>query len=152
MSESPLGPGWWQASDWKWYPPEQHPDYQEPGRYPGYLDEPPYAEAQFRPSAVDIAAWTESEPPSPNDFPLSELYAVSYRGGWIGLFAGESQIKALQRALPEINISGRRVVAAVEDRWSIWKRIGVVLLFLVTLGFVGRVPNVLLITEPVPPD
>lgn len=28
MSNVPLGPGWWQASDLKWYPPEQHPNFQ----------------------------------------------------------------------------------------------------------------------------
>lgn len=26
MSDTPLGPGWWQASDGSWYAPEQHPD------------------------------------------------------------------------------------------------------------------------------
>ena len=31
MSDSPEGPGWWQASDGKWYPPEQAPGYQQPG-------------------------------------------------------------------------------------------------------------------------
>ncbi len=25
MSETPAGPGWWQASDGRWYPPEAHP-------------------------------------------------------------------------------------------------------------------------------
>ena len=25
VSDSPQGPGWWQASDGKWYPPEQAP-------------------------------------------------------------------------------------------------------------------------------
>ena len=39
------------------------------------------------------------------------------------------------------------VVAAVEEGWSIWKHLGVALLYLVTLGFVGRVRNVILITE-----
>jgi hypothetical protein len=63
------------------------------------------------------------------------------------LFAGESQIKALQRALPEINASGRFDVAAVDDRWSFWKRFGVALLFMVTLGIIGKVPNVLFITQ-----
>ena len=28
MSDTGQGEGWWQASDGKWYPPEQHPDYQ----------------------------------------------------------------------------------------------------------------------------
>lgn len=26
MSDTPQGDGWWQASDGRWYPPEQHPD------------------------------------------------------------------------------------------------------------------------------
>ncbi len=28
MSDVSQGPGWWQASDGKWYPPDLHPDYQ----------------------------------------------------------------------------------------------------------------------------
>ncbi len=31
MSDTPQGPGWWQASDGKWYPPEQAPGYQAGG-------------------------------------------------------------------------------------------------------------------------
>lgn len=31
MSDTSQGPGWWQASDGKWYPPEQQPGYQAPG-------------------------------------------------------------------------------------------------------------------------
>lgn len=27
MSDVSQGPGWWQAADSKWYPPEQHPNY-----------------------------------------------------------------------------------------------------------------------------
>lgn len=30
MSEQARGPGWWIASDGKWYPPETHPDYRPP--------------------------------------------------------------------------------------------------------------------------
>lgn len=30
MSDASGGPGWWQASDGKWYPPERHPGYQPP--------------------------------------------------------------------------------------------------------------------------
>jgi len=30
VSDTPQGEGWWQASDGKWYPPEQAPGYQEP--------------------------------------------------------------------------------------------------------------------------
>jgi hypothetical protein len=31
VSDTPQGPGWWQASDGKWYPPEQAPGYQPGG-------------------------------------------------------------------------------------------------------------------------
>ncbi|MEY2436265.1 MAG: hypothetical protein QOF97_1101 [Acidimicrobiaceae bacterium] len=30
MSDATQGPGWWQASDGKWYPPEQHPEFTSP--------------------------------------------------------------------------------------------------------------------------
>ena len=30
MSDTPAAADWWQASDGKWYPPEQHPDYRAP--------------------------------------------------------------------------------------------------------------------------
>jgi hypothetical protein len=30
MSDASGGPGWWQATDGKWYLPEQHPNYQPP--------------------------------------------------------------------------------------------------------------------------
>jgi hypothetical protein len=37
VSDTSQGPGWWQASDGKWYPPEQAPGYQPPaaGGTPG---------------------------------------------------------------------------------------------------------------------
>lgn len=49
MSDASEGPGWWQASDGKWYPPEQHPNArQQPqvpppgyGPVPGYYYGPP---------------------------------------------------------------------------------------------------------------
>lgn len=30
MSDTQQGPGWWKASDGRWYPPETHPDYRPP--------------------------------------------------------------------------------------------------------------------------
>lgn len=44
MTDEPLGHGWWQASDLKWYPPEDHSDYVP--RLP-----PPPQTATERPSA-----------------------------------------------------------------------------------------------------
>lgn len=56
MAHSPQGPGWWQASDGQWYPPESHPSYQPPAapeetpapteqypQYPPYPQQPQYA-------------------------------------------------------------------------------------------------------------
>jgi hypothetical protein len=34
MSDVSQGPGWWIASDGKWYPPEDHPDYRPPPQVP----------------------------------------------------------------------------------------------------------------------
>jgi hypothetical protein len=34
MSDTQQGPGWWQASDGKWYPPETHPSRQAPASMP----------------------------------------------------------------------------------------------------------------------
>jgi hypothetical protein len=36
MSEMPQGPGWWLASDGRWYPPETAPPGLFEGAYPGY--------------------------------------------------------------------------------------------------------------------
>ena len=48
MSDAQEGPGWWQATDGKWYPPESHPSQQAPpppAAYqvtPGYPPHPGY--------------------------------------------------------------------------------------------------------------
>ena len=34
MSDVSAGPGWWQASDGQWYPPERHPQYRRPAAPP----------------------------------------------------------------------------------------------------------------------
>ena len=88
------------------------------------------------------------QPSSRLTMSYNQLHMVKYRGGWIGLFAGENQTKALERAIRQLNSSGLQVVAAVNDRWSFWKRLGVALLLIATLGIVGRVSNVAQITEP----
>ena len=41
MSDVSQGPGWWQASDLKWYPPELHADYVAPLPPPPKLPPPP---------------------------------------------------------------------------------------------------------------
>ena len=41
MSDVSQGPGWWQASDLKWYPPELHADYVAPPTPSPTLPPPP---------------------------------------------------------------------------------------------------------------
>jgi len=43
MSDTPAGADWWQASDGRWYPPEQHPNYRPPAppQWGTYTNQPP---------------------------------------------------------------------------------------------------------------
>jgi hypothetical protein len=51
VSDTSQGPGWWQASDGKWYPPEQAPGYQ-PAPGPGGAPQP----AGGAPGSFDVGA------------------------------------------------------------------------------------------------
>ncbi len=62
MSTVSQGPGWWMASDQKWYPPESHPDYRPPPPYiaaPGYnVGGPPsYAGPQLANYGARLGGW-----------------------------------------------------------------------------------------------
>lgn len=69
MSDHPQGPQWWQASDGRWYPPEQHPNAQHaavkypPPQYPA----PQHAAPAPQPhSAWGQPAWQQPAAPQPN--------------------------------------------------------------------------------------
>lgn len=72
---------------------------------------------------------------------------VSVRGGWIGLFSGESQGKAIERGLTRLNADGYRLVFVIEDQWSFFAKFFASLLAGITLGIWVKKPNVLLIGE-----
>ena len=80
--------------------------------------------------------------------PRNSVVQVNYRRGWIGLFSGENQTKALTRCLGEINAQGLVVSAAAPDQWGLLARLLWTLVAIVTLGFVVKGPNLLLITAP----
>lgn len=82
MSDVSQGPGWWIASDGKWYPPEQHPDYRPPppptapgGAFPPMPPPgvpasptgPPWPGPRSEPSAVPLHLWVLDPPPSPRN-------------------------------------------------------------------------------------
>lgn len=71
------------------------------------------------------------------------------RAGWIGWLSGESQGKALERVVPEMNAAGYRVVFVLADQWNPFKRLFALVLLICTLGFWTITPNLLVIGEKV---
>jgi hypothetical protein len=65
MSDVSGGPGWWQASDGKWYPPEQQPNYEAPAAPPssGYTPQSsaPTSKAAGSSFSFDMKRWSQVE-------------------------------------------------------------------------------------------
>lgn len=113
----------------------------QPGQYGEPAPSPQFPPSpQFQPVPQQMVAPSQQ---------LNSVATVSYKGGWPGLFSGENQTKAVQRSIQELNARGQKICAAVDDRWSIWKRLGMAILAVISLGFYVRSPNVILITEPI---
>lgn len=72
---------------------------------------------------------------------------VSWRGGLIGLFSGESQGKALERELMHLNADGYRLVFIISDRWNFFARLWWWFVFVLTLFLYSRQQNILVIGE-----
>lgn len=125
MSELSQGEDWWQASDGKWYPPQNR--------------------SQMAPAvAPPTGGWAMSTQQSG----YNGVVGTRYRAGWIGLFTGENQSRAVQRTLSDINVQGLKCVGLVRDQWNLFVRLWWALVAIITLGFYVRVPNVLIVTEP----
>ncbi len=60
MSDSWPGPGWWRASDGKWYPPESHPDYEGPADAPPPAPPPPTPPAPTPPGPITARVRTST--------------------------------------------------------------------------------------------
>jgi hypothetical protein len=73
MSDTPQGEGWWVASDGRYYPPEQHPDYVAPSRLPAVVPPAP------TPEVVDRF------PPAVEDPPLPEIEGTIWTGDRNGM-------------------------------------------------------------------
>ncbi len=69
MSDMQQGPGWWQASDGKWYPPESHPAHRTPPPvpYPNQAQQMPAA--GYLPPAGPSIPSTPYSVPSPYSAP-----------------------------------------------------------------------------------
>jgi uncharacterized RDD family membrane protein YckC len=109
MSDVSQGPGWWQASDLKWYPPEEQPNYEAPPP-PG---QPPFP--QLRPA---------ERPPQPMGAPPTSAYASGI----------ERAGAAIIDAVPGIVALGV-IIAIVSDTLAI---IGVALLLAMAFQYWNR--------------
>lgn len=119
--------------------PGQHRDPAAP-----QLEPPLQQEVAAQPPA-QLQPVPQQMPPTQQ---FNSLTTVSFKGGWPGLFSGENQTKAMQRSVSALNARGQKVSAAVDDRWSFLKRVGMAILAVISLGFYVRSPNVILIAEP----
>lgn len=72
MSEVSQGPGWWQASDGRWYPPEQHPAAPPPAAPPPTAPPPPGAYASDQTQAGAYPGGTYPGPGGPTPGPLAD--------------------------------------------------------------------------------
>ena len=73
--------------------------------------------------------------------PLNVTRRVEMTGGLLGALSGESQGKALERVLPELNAEGYRVVFVLKDQWNVFKKLFFLLVLIVTLGIYSSGPH-----------
>lgn len=81
---------------------------------------------------------------------LNRTIRVELKSGWLHL--GESQGRAVDRAIEEMNGDGFKVVFITDDRWSLGKKIINAIITICTLGFRGRRASVLIVGERVKRD
>lgn len=80
MSDVFEGPGYWMASDGKWYPPERHPDSGYRERFAAVPPPVPQAEEMKPPSVPDTdgvtntQTETKTQAPAASEFPSVELH------------------------------------------------------------------------------
>ena len=123
MSDTSGGPGWWQASDGKWYPPEQQP---------GGTPQPPAAGRPGGSGSFDIGA------------------ALSY--GWNGFVQNIGVIIVLVVVIFAVQIGFNLVGQAVDNVFLslVLSAIGFVVSLMITVGLIsaalaivqGRTPEV----------
>jgi hypothetical protein len=61
MSDVSNGPGWWQASDGKWYPPEQQPNYEAAAPPPSPTPSPSPTRAPAGAFKFEMNRWSQAE-------------------------------------------------------------------------------------------
>ena len=77
MSDTAQGPGWWQASDGRWYSPERHPNY-SPAR-PAGTEAPATPPPRYAPRTYPTAAYAPGGSPS-GGYPVAGYPPGGYPG------------------------------------------------------------------------
>jgi hypothetical protein len=124
MSDAPGGPGWWQASDQKWYPPEQ-----APGAAP--------AQAQPQYAMTGAAPQTESTATISLIIGILSLFCFGLLAGIPAIILGvmaRKKIRSSNGALSGDGLAlGGIITGAIGVAWSLaW------IVFVVILGVFGE--------------
>ena len=84
MSETSQGPGWWMASDGRWYPPELHPGSVPPAPVPPLPDygfsTPPPARKPGPRGPDSLASWAPSLAPPMDVAPVDAIATTPWTG------------------------------------------------------------------------
>jgi hypothetical protein len=97
MSDVSNGPGWWKASDLKWYPPETHPDYVAPETHDVTSREqsPPRTISPLRYGVAVgglIAAASTTLPWGHIDFGTISVNATVFQTHWMSLIPHDGDL------------------------------------------------------------
>jgi len=127
MSNVSQGPGWWMASDHKWYPPESHPSYRPPPPYPASLGSYPPGQ----PSYPNLGA------PSPAGPELAQ-YGLRLGGwliDWVILLVIGVVVSVLTHSFHYTHISNNVDGFSSNDRSFRWGMPGVLLSALIIIAY-----------------
>jgi hypothetical protein len=116
MSSASQGPGWWQASDGKWYPPQQQSGYVAPSAPPSWSAPP--ASPQYPAPGGQYPA-----PGGPNFGNAQAAFASGVakipRNGWIVVGGLVAALVAL--FLPLANVSAEGILS-IDVYWPGWAK------------------------------
>ena len=86
------------------------------------------------------------EPP-PGHRRTHKTFLVVFRAGWLEALKGESQSRAIERVLQEVDEGGWRIVWIANDRHSFLKRLLVYLVAIISFFAIYLPPNLVIIAE-----
>jgi hypothetical protein len=124
MSSASQGPGWWQASDGKWYAPQQKSGYEAPPPPPvATPPAPPSSSAPPAPTQYPATGGQYSAPGGPNFGNAQAAFASGVgkipRAGWI--VVGGLVAALIGLFLPLANVSAEGILS-MDVYWPGWAK------------------------------